>query len=160
MRPAVASAAGGSTTTPGSGPALRWNQGPSGAPTNALAYASAEPAAVPLPSRNEAMAARAASTTAVAKAEPKAEAPRGPVSAWVIQLGAVDDEGKAKEMLASAKTTSGRTLAKASAFTERVTRDGSTLYRARFSGFSEADDAQDACKTLKRNGFNCFATRS
>jgi len=34
------------------------------------------------------------------------------------------------------------------------------LYRARFSGFEEADSAQEACKSLKRNGFACFATRS
>jgi D-alanyl-D-alanine carboxypeptidase len=77
----------------------------------------------------------------------------------VIQIAAVDDESKAKEMLDAAKSRSGRALAKASPVTERVTRDGSTLFRARFSGFAEADDAQDACRTLKRNGFNCFATR-
>jgi D-alanyl-D-alanine carboxypeptidase len=41
-----------------------------------------------------------------------------------------------------------------------VSRDGATLFRARFSGFDDADEAQDACKTLKRSGFSCFATRS
>ena len=49
---------------------------------------------------------------------------------------------------------------RASAFTEKVVREGTTLYRARFSGFEEGDSAQAACKTLKRSGFNCFATRS
>jgi D-alanyl-D-alanine carboxypeptidase len=170
MRPAVASAAGGSTTTPGSGPALRWNQGPAGIPSTASAFASAEPAAIPLPPaavRPDMTASRAAApatTTAVAKVEPKPEAKpelvRPAISGWVIQLGALDDEGKAKEMLEAAKSSSGRTLSKASPFTEKVVRDGSTLFRARFSGFTEADDAQDACRTLKRNGFNCFATRS
>ncbi|WP_240540089.1 D-alanyl-D-alanine carboxypeptidase [Salinarimonas soli] len=164
MRPAVASAAGGSTTTPGSGPALRWNQGPAGTPASASAFASADSAALPLPAAHAARAEAPRPATVVAKAEPKAETKpepaRAAASAWVIQLGAVDDEGKAKEMLEAAKSRSGRTLAKASPFTEKVTRDGSTLFRARFSGFSEADDAQDACRTLKRNGFNCFATRS
>ena len=51
-------------------------------------------------------------------------------------------------------------LAKASPFTEKVVRDGATLYRARFSGFDEADSANEACRSLKRNGFACFATRS
>ena len=81
-------------------------------------------------------------------------------SGWVIQLGATDDEGKAKAILEQARSRSGRILAKASPFTEKVVREGATLYRARFSGFSEQDAAQDACATLKRNGFSCFATRS
>jgi D-alanyl-D-alanine carboxypeptidase len=85
---------------------------------------------------------------------------RPPVSAWVIQLGAMDDEDKAKSMLDEAKSRSGRALAHAAPFTEKVVRDGATLYRARFSGFQEPDSAQEACKTLKRSGFNCFATRS
>jgi D-alanyl-D-alanine carboxypeptidase len=50
-------------------------------------------------------------------------------------------------------------LSKAEPFTEKVTKDGTTLYRARFAGFDE-DTAQTACKVLKRNGFACFATRS
>ncbi len=166
MRPAVASAAGGSTTTPGSGPALRWNQGPSGLPAAASSFASADQAALPLPaataSRAEAAPRPAPVATASVERKPevKAEAPRPATTPWVIQLGAVDDEAKAKEMLDAAKSRSGRALAKASPFTERVTREGSTLFRARFSGFTEADDAQDACRTLKRNGFACFATRS
>jgi D-alanyl-D-alanine carboxypeptidase len=163
MRPAVASAAGGSTTTPGSGPAMRWNTGPGGLPTNALAYAGSEPVAAPLP-RAEARPAPVPAVPVAKSDAPKAEAPKAeaarPASGWMIQLGAVDDEGKAREMLQAAKSSSGRALAKAAPFTEKVTRDGATLFRARFSGFQEADDAQDACRTLKRNGFNCFATRS
>ena len=45
------------------------------------------------------------------------------------------------------------------AFTEKVTVDGTTLYRARFSGFSESNDAANACKLLKKGGMNCFASR-
>jgi D-alanyl-D-alanine carboxypeptidase len=95
-------------------------------------------------------------------AEPKRDAtlPRPTVSAWVIQLGAMDDEGKAKEMLSDARSRSGRALAHAAPFTEKVVHAGTTLYRARFSGFSESDEAQDACRAIKRSGFNCFATRS
>jgi D-alanyl-D-alanine carboxypeptidase len=109
----------------------------------------------------------AAKPEAIARAEP-VEQPRPahrpaasvPMTRWVIQLGAPDDEGKAKEILEEARQAVRGVLAKASPFTEKVVRDGATLYRARFSGFDEADDAQEACKSLKRNGFACFATRS
>src|SRR5215204_6440798 len=108
----------------------------------------------------------------VARAEPAPPPPPGaaephrlraspaPVSRWVIQLGAPDDEGKAKDILEEARSRSRRILAKASPFTEKVVRDGATLYRARFSGFDEADSAHEACRLLKRSGFSCFATRS
>ena len=79
---------------------------------------------------------------------------------WVIQLGATDDEGKAKEILARARAKAAGTLASASPFTEKVAKGGSTLFRARFVGFDDSKDAQNACTQLKRGGFSCFATRS
>lgn len=85
---------------------------------------------------------------------------RGQISPWVIQLAAEDNEAKARELLDEAKSRTGRALSRAAPFTEKVTRGGATLYRARFSGFAEADSAQEACKTLKSRGFSCFATRS
>ncbi|PSC03015.1 D-alanyl-D-alanine carboxypeptidase [Alsobacter soli] len=142
-RPVVASVAGGSTTTPSSG--MRWVVG-----------------AQPVVKADDVKMARL-EPKAEAKSEPKAEtriekSPAKPtISGWVIQLGATDDEGKAKEILARAKAEN-RHLSKASPFTEKVTKDGSTLYRARFSGFDEGD-AQSACKQLKRSGFSCFAVK-
>ncbi|WP_133768936.1 D-alanyl-D-alanine carboxypeptidase [Enterovirga rhinocerotis] len=82
------------------------------------------------------------------------------VTPWVIQLAAEGDEGRAKSVLDDAKAASGRALARAAPFTEKISRGGTTLYRARFSGFAEADKAQEACRTLKSRGFACFATRS
>lgn len=81
-------------------------------------------------------------------------------TAWVIQLGAMDDEDKARSMLSQARAKVGGSLAKAAPYTVKVEHGGATLYRARFSGFSEQDSAQDACLALKRSGFSCFATRS
>jgi D-alanyl-D-alanine carboxypeptidase len=112
------------------------------------------------PVRYEPVKAEPVKAETKAEATERREALRAAVTAWVIQLGATDDETKAKEILEQARSRSGRMLAKASAFTEKVVREGTTLYRARFSGFQEADSAQQACKTLKRSGFNCFATRS
>ena len=61
-------------------------------------------------------------------------------------------------MLARAKEKSRSTLAKASPFTEKIQKGSETLFRARFAGF-DSDGAQAACRSLKRDGFNCFASR-
>ncbi len=79
---------------------------------------------------------------------------------WVIQLGATDDESKAKEILARARAKAASSLASASPFTEKVEKGGSTLFRARFAGFDDSKEAQSACAKLKRGGFSCFATKS
>ncbi len=177
VRPVVASAAGASsTTTPSS--SVRWGASSAPLPLNAHAYAAIQ--APEAPARPVATAKiedrLPAASVVAAKAdikpdpkpearteapEPKREALRAmAVSEWVIQLGATDEETKAKLILDEAKARTGRVLAKASPFTEKVSRDGSILFRARFSGFQEAEDAQEACKALKRSGFACFATRS
>lgn len=79
-------------------------------------------------------------------------------SGWVIQLAAAESEGKARLVLENARVKSGGLLKQAEPFTEAVTKGASTLFRARFAGF-DADEAQAACKALKRNGFNCFAQK-
>ncbi|MET0606257.1 MAG: D-alanyl-D-alanine carboxypeptidase [Beijerinckiaceae bacterium] len=121
------------------------------APRSVAAYAPVQTASA-APARPTPASAPAATTTAVAKSA----APSHP-SSWVIQLGATEDEAKANAVLARAKAKS-RAVAKASPFTERITKDGATLWRARFAGF-DSDEAQAACKALKRDGFNCFAAR-
>ncbi|KQP51889.1 SPOR domain-containing protein [Methylobacterium sp. Leaf108] len=149
----------GRTTTPGSAaPKARL-----GATASAQAYA-AIPSQPAFPNSGK-VEARLASVDAPARAEARSDTksaalPRVTPTAWVIQLGAMDDEDKAKSMLSAARSRGGGALAKASPYTVKVEHGGATLYRARFSGFSEQDAAQDACNTLKRNGFNCFATRS
>ncbi len=143
------------TTTPGSA-GMKFRSGT--LPGSAQAYAATGGQA-PFPGAKT--DARLASADG-----PRAEAPK-PVSgvritptAWVIQLGAMDDEDKAKAMLAEARNRAGGALAKAAPYTVKVEHGGATLFRARFSGFAEQDTAQDACNALKRSGFSCFATRS
>jgi D-alanyl-D-alanine carboxypeptidase len=79
-------------------------------------------------------------------------------SGWIIQLAAADSDAKARVILENARGKNTRLLKSAEAFTEPVSKGGSTLYRARFAGFG-ADEAQEACKALKRSGFACFAQR-
>ena len=167
LRPVVASAAGASsTTTPSS---VRWQKGQEPLPLNAQAYAALpEPAPIPASQKAALQAkieAKADETAPVRTASVKTEAakaetaePRKTVTGWVIQLGATDDEDKAKAILDTARSRFGKVLGKAAPFTEKVTVDGSTLYRARFSGFSESNDAANACKQLKKGGVNCFAS--
>lgn len=180
MRPVAA------TTTPS---AMRWSVGaqpvdakvlrpPGNVDVTSSIAKAAEPAEVPVKVAEarpaEAKIEVAAATSAERKADvapAKAPAPE-PARAlshqaavvasgkWMIQLGATDDEGKAKEILARARAKAAGPLASASPFTEKVEKGGSTLFRARFAGFDDSKDAQNACALLKRGGFSCFATRS
>ncbi|WP_082145330.1 serine hydrolase [Microvirga massiliensis] len=167
LRPVVASAAGAtSTTTPVSKP-LRWKAGAQPLPLSAHAYAAvedSEPATRPVGSTGKfddrLPAPPPPAPPSPAAPQAKREAPRATPSGWVIQLGATDDEDKAKAILESARSRLGRALTGVEPFTEKVSKSGTTLFRARFSGFEGADEAQKACKALKRSGFACFATRS
>jgi D-alanyl-D-alanine carboxypeptidase len=85
--------------------------------------------------------------------------PAAKADSWMIQIGATPDVDKAAELLARAKSESPKILMAAQAFTEKVQKGSETLYRARFSGL-EAESAERACKSLKRSGFSCFATKN
>jgi D-alanyl-D-alanine carboxypeptidase len=174
MRPVTA------TTTP---PAMRWSIGAPAAdgkvlrpPANVDVTSSiakvAEPAEAPMPKPAAAPApvekAHESGVTTLAKAvekapEPvRASEPRPAIATagkWIIQLGATDDEAKARDILARARAKAAGPLADATAVTERVEKGGSTLFRARFAGFDDSKDAQNACARLKRDGFACFAIR-
>jgi D-alanyl-D-alanine carboxypeptidase len=115
----------------------------------AVADKKSEPAATTL-------VAKAAADTKANDARPVASVASGK---WIIQLGATDDEAKAKDILARARSKAAGPLADASGFTEKVEKGGATLFRARFAGFEDPKDAQNACTKLKRDGFACFATR-
>ena len=77
----------------------------------------------------------------------------------MIQVGAYPVEEEAKQRLSVVQSKASRILRDADPFTESVEKDGTTYYRARFAGLDK-DEAEAACKSLKRSGFNCFATRS
>lgn len=77
----------------------------------------------------------------------------------MIQIGATDDVAKASELLARAKRQGPGSLSTAKPFTEKIQKGSETLYRARFAGL-EAETAEAACRSLKRSGFACFATKN
>jgi D-alanyl-D-alanine carboxypeptidase len=145
-------------------------------PAQAVAQPAPRPATQQgvLPSRADAPRppANVQFTSSIAKAPEKAAEPaaervtdtvrtqaaQAARTGWIIQIGATDDEAKARGLLDNARRQS-RALAEARPFTEPVERGGATLFRARFSGFEDQAEANNACRDLKRSGVSCFATR-
>ena len=75
---------------------------------------------------------------------------------WQVQIAATPTAQAAKDLLSAAKSKAGNALANASPYTEAVGKGSSTVYRARFTGFSSRDDANSACAALKRKDFDCL----
>ena len=87
------------------------------------------------------------------RAQEPASVPKG----WHIQIGAVPTRSGAQELLTSAKSRAGDILASADPFTQPVDKNGTTLYRARFAGFSGKSEARQICKSLKKRAVDCLA---
>jgi len=83
---------------------------------------------------------------------------QAPRHGWAIQVGALEDESSAKERLSAAHSKASSLLEKADAYTERTTKGGKTYYRARFA-VSDRDQAEAACKRLKRSDIPCMALK-
>ena len=74
----------------------------------------------------------------------------------MIQIGATDDLAKAHALLIRAREQNRSALASAKPVTEKVRKGQETYYRVRFAVLDSAS-AESACRSLKRNGFSCFA---
>ncbi|WEK49538.1 MAG: D-alanyl-D-alanine carboxypeptidase [Candidatus Kaistia colombiensis] len=90
-----------------------------------------------------------------ASAAPVAEIADG----WKIQIAAAPDEDGAKLMLDRAKSKAGKMLASATPSVEPVAKGASTLYRARFAGFDNKDQARAVCAYLTKRDVSCLAIR-
>src|SRR5262249_20982435 len=82
--------------------------------------------------------------------------PRG---AYIIQVGAFDDEAEAKERLAVAQKAAKDMLGGADPFTERASKGNKTLFRARFAGLDK-EQAEAACGLLKRGEIPCMLLKN
>lgn len=113
-----------------------------------IATVKTEPAPVaatnPQPTANTTLAAASAK-------------PRG---VWTIQIGAFDAEADAKQRLSIAQDKAGSVLKDADPFTEKVEKGSKTLYRARFAGFVEKTQAENACKHLRRGEIPCMLLKN
>jgi D-alanyl-D-alanine carboxypeptidase len=103
-----------------------------------------------------------------ARAQPQAVQQNGAVkpvaptvhSGWIIQVGALESEGEARQRIELARNQARGLLGKADPFTEPVVaKDNRKLFRARFAGL-ERDQAEAACRTLKRADISCITVRN
>lgn len=81
-----------------------------------------------------------------------------PDEGWTIQIGALPSQDAAVAVLAQAKGTVADLNAR-TPYTQSVNTNGTTLWRARFSGFSNRDSARSACSALEARDFACLAVR-
>ena len=79
---------------------------------------------------------------------------------WIIQVGALESEGEARQRIEVARTQARELLGKADPFTEAVVAKGERkLFRARFAGLDRGQ-AEAACRTLKRSDISCITIRN
>jgi D-alanyl-D-alanine carboxypeptidase len=105
---------------------------------------------------------------AAAPAAPEAVEPKREAAAhntpthggWIVQVGAFDVERDALQRLSNAHAKIGHVLDNADPFTEPVMKGDKTLYRARFAGFPQKDEADAVCKQLKRNDIDCMTIKN
>ena len=79
------------------------------------------------------------------------------VAGWKIQVAATPTQSSAEDILDQALAKGSAVLAKASPYTVPVTSGSTTLYRARFAGFANKNQARKACAYLARRDFDCLA---
>lgn len=85
--------------------------------------------------------------------EPTEAAPSG----WHVQIAAAESESNARSLLIDAQRKNGAILGDRQIYTERVDVNGTTLYRARFTGFASKSEAWEACSELKKRKVSCWA---
>jgi D-alanyl-D-alanine carboxypeptidase len=83
-------------------------------------------------------------------------APAAAGTGWHIQIGAVPTEEGAIALIEKARSSMGQSLVSLSPLTQVTERNGETLYRARFAGFSDVEAARETCAKLKRKSFACL----
>jgi D-alanyl-D-alanine carboxypeptidase len=79
---------------------------------------------------------------------------------WIIQVGALESESEAQQRIEAARDQAHGLLSKADPFTEPVIAKGERkLFRARFAGL-ERDQAEAACRALKRSDISCITVHN
>jgi D-alanyl-D-alanine carboxypeptidase len=129
-------------------------------PYREIAPTPAEPKREPVREAARETAPAAAPPAAVPQSVPRQAAPTPAAhSGWVIQIGAFDVERDARQKLTAAQAKAGEILSRASPFTEAVVKGDKTFYRARFAGLQK-DEAEAACRQLKRNDIDCMTIKN
>jgi len=118
---------------------------PSASTSQAMAYADPSPRDQPQPQTIQ---------------QNGATKPEATHTGWIIQVGALETEGEARQRIDAARSQAHGLLNKADPFTEPVVAKGDKkLFRARFAGL-DRDQAEAVCRTLKRNDISCITVRN
>ncbi|WP_266019317.1 D-alanyl-D-alanine carboxypeptidase family protein [Brucella intermedia] len=123
----------------------------------ALAAPTARPAALAAQAAIRPTPKAAVPSAQAQDVDPVTTASAPAAGGWAIQIGSLPSEGQARDMLAKASAAAGGTLRAASPYTETFSKGSATFYRARFVGFSSKQAAWDACASLKKKNFGCYA---
>ncbi len=75
---------------------------------------------------------------------------------WEIQIAATDSDKAAENLLSKAQADALAGYSEISSYTQRITSNAATLYRARFTGFDNRSSAASACKALKSHSYSCL----
>jgi D-alanyl-D-alanine carboxypeptidase (penicillin-binding protein 5/6) len=127
----------------------------------ASAYAPAATASAQAASASAATASAAPVTnpsTRFVAVDPQHTASTSPASSerrWQIQIAAATSAQAAMDLLSQARQKVGGPLQDLDTYTEMVTRNGITFYRARFTGFETKEEARIACDKLVRQRYDC-----
>jgi D-alanyl-D-alanine carboxypeptidase len=136
---------------------------PPAAPLAAAAPPASPPPALPPAAEPAAPAAQPAKVASAGSSVPVPTASAAPVTkprgGWLIQIGALPDENEARQRLETAQNKAKGLLGKADPFTERTEKGDKVLFRARFAGL-EKDQAEAACKHLKRSAIPCMLLKN
>ncbi|MDB5609227.1 MAG: peptidase [Bradyrhizobium sp.] len=119
-----------------------------------------------LPASSASQAMAYADPSSRAQPQPQAIQQNGAIKSvaahtgWIIQVGALESEGEARERIEAARSQARGLLSKADPFTEPVVAKGEKkLFRARFAGL-DRDQAEAVCRTLKRSDISCITVRN
>ncbi len=128
---------------------------------------AAVPASAPVPAANNNLRKhRVASTNSIpvtaaragARSESRSRPRRRPAGRFRSALTRMPN--RPKSGLTMAQDTAKALLAKASPYTEKVSKGSTNLFRARFAGFQNEYLARRACQTLQRSQFDCIVAKN
>lgn len=133
----------------------------------AIAAERKENALMPVTPQNTPRGPQVASTNSIPVA-PAAQAagddgdplPAAAKTGWSIQIGAFPNAKAARERLQDVKDSATALLAKTIPYTEKVSKESTNLFRARFAGFRSEWHARRVCQTLQKRDVDCIVAKN
>jgi D-alanyl-D-alanine carboxypeptidase len=129
-----------------------------GSPMLVASAATHLPNDAPLPIARIESAKQSASAQAAIDTVTTASVPPSKTGSWSVQIGAFPDEDAASRYLADAEQALTPELGVMHGSVVSHLTVKSTIYRARFVGFTSKSDAWAACAEMKKHDYNCWAS--